>query len=98
MTKYMTMNKINININEAKSNLSRYLKRIRNGETIILCRRNVPIAEIRRLPDETQGRPRIGLCRGSFSVPREFFAPLPEEVLAAFEGAGAGTGPTKADR
>ncbi|MBI5491150.1 MAG: type II toxin-antitoxin system Phd/YefM family antitoxin [Deltaproteobacteria bacterium] len=90
------MNKININ--EAKTNLSRYLKRIRNGETIILCRRNVPIAEIRRLPDETSDRPRIGLCRGSFTVPPEFFAPLPEDVLATFEGADAGTGPAKADR
>ena len=38
---------IRINIAEAKSRLSNYLERVERGETIILCRRNVPIAEIR---------------------------------------------------
>ena len=38
---------IRINIAEAKSRLSNYLDRVERGETIILCRRNVPIAEIR---------------------------------------------------
>ena len=38
---------IRINIAEAKSRLSNYLERVERGETIILCRRNVPIAGIR---------------------------------------------------
>ena len=38
---------IRINIAEAKSRLSNYLERVERGETIILCRRNVPIAELR---------------------------------------------------
>jgi|GEM_PF-473167 antitoxin (DNA-binding transcriptional repressor) of toxin-antitoxin stability system len=39
-----------ININEAKTHLSRYAKRIKQGETIILADRNKPFAEIRPLP------------------------------------------------
>jgi len=40
---------IRLNIHEAKTHLSRYLARLRPGETIVLCRRNEPIAEIREL-------------------------------------------------
>ena len=39
--------RIRINIAEVKSRLSNDLERVERGETIILCRRNVPIAEIR---------------------------------------------------
>jgi antitoxin (DNA-binding transcriptional repressor) of toxin-antitoxin stability system len=83
-----TMIMIRLNIHEAKTHLSRYLARLMKGETIILCRRNVPIAEIRPLP-VTPRRPRpIGLAKGKFKVTRKFLAPLPEDVLSAFEGKG----------
>ncbi len=39
-----------ININEAKTHLSRYAKRVKAGESIILANRNKPFAEIRPLP------------------------------------------------
>ena len=77
---------IRLNIHEAKTHLSRYLKRVAKGERIILCSRNVPIAEIRPLPaPNTKPRP-IGLARGRFTVPPSFFEPLPEELLDGFEG------------
>lgn len=77
---------IKLNIHEAKTHLSRYLKRLAKGERIVLCLRNVPIAEIRPLPPpETKPRP-IGLARGRFSVPPSFFEPLPDELQDAFEG------------
>ena len=77
---------IRLNIHEAKTHLSRYLKRLAKGERIVLCMRNVPIAEIRPLPaPETKPRP-LGLARGRFTVPPSFFEPLPDELLDAFEG------------
>jgi antitoxin (DNA-binding transcriptional repressor) of toxin-antitoxin stability system len=77
---------IRLNIHEAKTHLSRYLKRLAKGERIVLCLRNVPIAEIRALPAaETKPRP-IGLARGRFTVPPSFFEPLPDDVLDTFEG------------
>ena len=80
---------IRINIYEAKTHISRYLKRLEAGEVILLCRRNVPIAEIRALPpDRSEARP-LGLAKGEFEVPAEFFEPLPEEILASFEEGGA---------
>lgn len=38
-----------INIAEAKARLSHYIRRVRNGERLILCERNVPVAELRPL-------------------------------------------------
>lgn len=80
---------IRINIHDAKTHLSRYLQRLLRGESIILCKRNVPIAEIRRLPSpRTEPRP-IGGAKGVVSLPAPFFEPLPDEMVDAFEGNGA---------
>lgn len=77
---------IRLNVHEAKTHLSRYLARVEEGEVIVLCRRNVPVAEIRPLQRaRSEGRP-LGLAKGRFEVPPEFFEPLPEELLAAFAG------------
>jgi antitoxin (DNA-binding transcriptional repressor) of toxin-antitoxin stability system len=43
---------IKLNVHEAKTHISRYLERLAGGETILLCKRNIPIAEIRPLPRE----------------------------------------------
>ena len=77
----MTM--IKINVAEAKAGLSGYLTRVENGETIILCRRNVPIAEIRPLPAPRRKKRPIGID-GGMTVPEIFFEPLPDELLRAF--------------
>ena len=78
-----------INIHDAKTNLSRYLAQMEEGETILLCRRNVPIAEIRPLRAARSGPRQIGVGRGDFVLPPEFHGPLPESVLADFEAAGS---------
>ena len=76
---------IRLNIHEAKTHLSRHLRRLAKGETILLCKRNVPIAEIRPLPKATKAKPRpIGLDKGKFEVPKEFFDPLPDDLLREF--------------
>ena len=77
---------IRLNIHEAKTHLSRYLAQIVKGETIVLCRRNVPIAEIRALPTRRRRRRPLGLAKQEITIPAEFFLPLPEEELAGWEG------------
>lgn len=81
------MSDVVLNIHEAKTNLSQYLNAMREGDRIILCKRNRPVAEVRLLPEKGGGQPRrLGLAKGEFTVPESFFAPLPAEVLDAFEG------------
>ena len=76
-----------INIHEAKAKLSEYLSAVEAGETVVICRRNVPVAEIvpiRRARKEP--RP-IGLaCDAEYEIPASFFEPLPDELLKAFNG------------
>jgi prevent-host-death family protein len=81
---YLVM--IKANIYEAKAHLSKYLARVEKGEVVVLCRRNVPVAEIRPLARSRARRRPVGFLAGKFAVPPSFFAPLPEEVLDAFEG------------
>jgi antitoxin (DNA-binding transcriptional repressor) of toxin-antitoxin stability system len=79
---------IRVNVAEAKAHLSRYLRRLAAGkeQVVVVCVRNVPVAELRAIrPRRTSPRP-IGLERGRFTVPSSFFEPLPEELIRAFEG------------
>lgn len=78
-----------INVQQAKTHLSRLLERVERGETIEICRRNEPIAEIKPIR-RPRTKPRsIGLARGTFVVPASFFEPLPEEWIRDLEGRGA---------
>lgn len=75
---------IRINIHEAKVHLSRYLKRLARGEVVVICKRNVPVAELRPIPPRRATRRRMGLDEGKVTIPPEFYEPLPAELLEAF--------------
>ena len=75
-----------VNIHDAKTNLSRYLAELKPGETLVLCNRNQPVAELRLLRKKPVREPRIGVAKGQFVVPDSFFEPLPEEILKFFRG------------
>jgi prevent-host-death family protein len=77
---------IKVDIGEAKTHFSKYLRIVEQGETVVLARRNRPVAEIRRVRPRRRGRRPMGLCEGDFIVPDNFDAPLPKELLDAFEG------------
>jgi antitoxin (DNA-binding transcriptional repressor) of toxin-antitoxin stability system len=74
-----------VNIYEAKVHLSTLIAKVAKGETVLICRRNVPAAELRPVPKPRRTRRPIGLVPG-FTVPASFFEPLPEDFIAAFEG------------
>ena len=75
---------IKLNIHEAKTHLSRHLNEMSEDDRIVLCRRNLPVAEVRLLPVRRHPR-QLGLAKGEFTVPGSFFDPLPDDLLDAFE-------------
>ena len=79
---------IKLNIHEAKTHLSRYLARLEKGETIVLCRHNTPIAEIRAIPAARKKPRPLGLAKGTVRIPPSFFEPLSDDLLDLFEGKG----------
>ena len=76
------MNKLDIQL--AQINFPEYLKHLISWEKIIVCNHNVPIAEIHSIDREQKRKRFIGLAKDVFSVPVEFFEPLPQEILDSF--------------
>jgi prevent-host-death family protein len=87
-----------VNIHEAKTQLSRLLKAVAEGNEVIVASAGKPIARLIPYRAERQKRP-LGVARGSFTASAEAFAPLAPEELALFEGlSAAGHPPSIRDR
>lgn len=76
---------IRVNIAEVKSRLSAYVHQAQQGQRIIICRRNVPVAELRPIVQPKAVRRPVGIDRG-MKIPASFFEPLPSELIDAFGG------------
>ncbi len=73
-----------VGVHEAKTQLSRLLHRVRAGEEIVITSRGEPVA---RLVPPVHGAARdFGWDAGRLSVPEDFDAPLPDDVLRSFDG------------
>ena len=70
-------------VHEAKTHLSRLLRRATAGEDVIITRAGRPVA---RLVPIENNQPVFGVDEGRFAVPDDFDAPLDEELLRVFEG------------
>lgn len=80
------MSTVILNMQEAKTHLSKHVANLRKGDRVVLCRRGKPVAEIRPIVEKPcEPRP-IGLGRGLVTIPDSFFDPLPDEVLDLFQG------------
>lgn len=77
---------VRANIAEFKAKLSYFLKLVKGGEKVVICDRNVPVAELTALPEERKGKRILGQHKGLFTVPDEFFEPMSEEELAEWYG------------
>jgi prevent-host-death family protein len=65
---------IRVNIQEAKTHLSRYVERVEQGDVIIVCRHNKPVAELRAVEAARERPARVaGLLKT-------------DEELAEFDG------------
>lgn len=74
-----------VNIHEAKTNFSRLVDEAAAGAEIIIAKAGVPAARLVPLASAPPER-RIGVLKGKIRIAEDFDAPLPDDVLAAFEG------------
>ena len=70
-----------VDVHQAKTHLSRLLERVHAGEIVIIAKRGKPYARLCPLDPPEPRRP--GLLKGE--VGEDFFEPLPEEELEAWE-------------
>jgi prevent-host-death family protein len=77
---------VSVSVDEIKRDLLAYLRRVEAGEILVIVKAGKPVAEIKPITSvPTTLRP-FGLCAGEFTVPDDFDAPLPEDILREFEG------------
>jgi prevent-host-death family protein len=75
-----------INIYEAKTQLSHLVDRASKGESFTIAKSGTPLARLVPLNENKPKKVKLGLMKGRIKIPEDFDAPLPEEILAAFEG------------
>ena len=73
-----------LNIHAAKTQFSRLIEEVEGGEEVIIAKAGKPVARL--VPIDKRAKRKLGLLAGWLIVPDDFDAPLPDEVLAAFEG------------
>ena len=79
------MSEVLYNLYEAKSALSRLVDRAAAGEEIIIAKSGKPLAKL--VPFSLRRQPRVpGGWQGRIRIAEDFDEPLPDEILAGFEG------------
>lgn len=66
-----------VNVHEAKTQLSRLLRRVAEGEEVTISRAGVPVAKLVAAGPQHKTRP-MGMDRGRIWVAEDFDAPMPE--------------------
>jgi prevent-host-death family protein len=82
----MAVKRRTVNVHEAKSTLSRLLKRVQAGEEIVIARGGQPVARLVPLAGGG-GERTLGFAAGQVTIAPDFDAPLPPDLLAAFQRA-----------
>ena len=74
-----------VNIHDAKTHLSKLLEQVAAGAEVTIAKAGKPVAKLVPLGGPKPART-LGLLAGKLTVPDDFDAPLPADVVAAFEG------------
>ncbi len=74
-----------VNMHEAKTHFSKLIERVMQGEEIIIAKAGKPVAKLVPIEKSKPVR-RFGLMKGQIKIAPDFDDPLPDDILAAFEG------------
>ncbi|MDR1490787.1 MAG: type II toxin-antitoxin system prevent-host-death family antitoxin [Desulfovibrio sp.] len=75
-----------VNIHEAKTNLSRLIEKAVNGEPFIIAKSGKPMVTVSACTPPPDPAKRIGFFSGMIEVPEDFDAMGREEIQTMFEG------------
>jgi prevent-host-death family protein len=69
-------------VHEAKTNLSKLIASVLEGEEVVIARGNVPV--VRLVPVQPIGKRSFGAFKGKLAIDARFDEPLPEDELAGW--------------
>ena len=75
-----------VNIYQAKTRLSELVEQAHRGETIVIAKNGTPLAKLVPLDAPAKSKIVFGLMKGEIEIADDFDAPLPDDLLALFEG------------
>lgn len=74
-----------VNIYDAKTRFSQLVDQAAAGVDVVVSRNGKPLVRITQL-EGPKRRVKFGVLKGKLNIAADFDAPLPADVLAAFEG------------
>lgn len=74
-----------MNIHEAKTQFSKLIEAVMQGEEVIIARAGKPVASLVAIQSKPPVR-RAGALKGKITIAEDFDAPLPDDIAASFEG------------
>lgn len=73
-----------VNIYHAKTQLSKLISAALEGTDVVIARNGQPL--VRLVPFQERKERRLGTLKGKVRMAKDFDAPLPSDLLKAFEG------------
>ena len=74
-----------INIYEAKTQLSTLVDQASRGKSFVIAKSGTPLAKLVPLDAGQRTKIKLGLMKGKIKFAKDFDAPLPDDVLDSFE-------------
>lgn len=76
-----------MNIHEAKTNLSQLIRAMEKGEKVTICRAGKPVAHLTpaKKTSTKKGKRPLGFFRGQMGISDDFNDPLPDEFWLGHE-------------
>lgn len=73
-----------VNIHQAKTQFSKLVDAALHGEEVVIAKAGKPAVKL--VPFNKTGPRKFGILKGKIKIAQDFDAPLPDDILADFEG------------
>ncbi len=72
------------NMHEAKTHFSKLVDGVIHGNEIVIAMAGKPVARL--VPIGKKPKRSLGVLKGKIKISKGFYEPLPEDIIASFEG------------
>ena len=74
-----------VSVADAKNNLPKLIKAVEDGETVTICRRGVPVADLVRTSEPIRKERKLGTLKGKIKIiDPDWWKPMTDEEVEEF--------------